>query len=66
MEGFDMMDEEKKEEKKVSTDATHIDQYGIVVTKANLEKIKERLAKLLEKGFTINISATKQDDFNIE
>lgn len=65
MDGLDEK-EEQKEEKKPEYDATHIDEYGMVVTKENLSLIQGKITKLLKENFTVRIQATRQKDFKLE
>lgn len=58
--------EEIKKETKEETDATHIDTYGMFITKENAVVVPEKIENLLNKGFIIEIQARKQTDFKLK
>jgi hypothetical protein len=67
MDELENLGEEKEEERKPEkADATHIDEYGLIINKENFELVKPKISKLLEQGFTVTIRGVKQKDFKLE
>ncbi len=63
---MDEFEEMKQETKEATSDATQLQEYGIIVRKDNMDKIQAKISTLFEKGFTVKIIATKQSDFMLE